>query len=191
MILMSQFNVSPSWTYWEGTTLGPMDRMLITLEANSIMLSTIVSAYTNGHKYNLDSISRPQVTMWSINQPNQPKGRLRKPSFNELFIKAWETTIDGSPMYIMAQKLRFVKMAMKPCTVIEGNSIAISRNLVEELHLTKMMLQVNLSNEELHLKHGMLVANLVEAHTCKMHDLRQKVHTVWLLEGDQDRKFFG
>lgn len=65
------------------------------------------------------------------------------PSFNDAFVRAWEPTVTGSPLYILHHKLKYAKTVIRGWAAMDGNPTPKSKLAAEELQRLATVLAQN------------------------------------------------
>lgn len=109
---------------------------------------------------------------------------LRGDEFNTKFKKAWATTIVGTPLYKLQQKINAARQAGKEWARKKRLAAELSRTVVAELQTVATKLQGDPLNPTIQNAFRELKSKLIEVQHREQLDFQQRAHVNWITKGE-------
>ncbi|GAV70945.1 hypothetical protein CFOL_v3_14442 [Cephalotus follicularis] len=113
------------------------------------------------------------------------------PSFLERVKEVWDLPVGGSPMEMVARKLRLLKPVLKELhrNYFKDPNMTCSK-LKQELEVQQSILDVNPADKEARIKERQILGDYYTASRVEESFLKQKARVQWLKLGDANASFF-
>lgn len=181
-------------TWWDSNTeqtkYRKLDRVLINSEWHNLFpnsTATFLSRGLSDHcpaaiNLGLEIIRRPKPFQFFAHF-------IENPDFLPIVAQAWSTTVKGSPWFILTQKLKAVKNALKGLNSRVGNLHSRVNQARNKLSLFQNSLPTNPSQLQI-TREQELMEEFSEALRLEECFLKQKSRVNWLKVGDGNNKYF-
>lgn len=152
--------------------------------ASTIFSSNVISDHSSA----VVTLAEPEVRRRSFKFCNM---WVKHPDFFSIVQGAWQTPIDGHPMYILVKKLKAVKVQLQRMHKDYFSDIQKRiQDIQEELAECQSQISLDMRNLELHRKERQLQQKCMELLGAQAMLARQQAKVQWLSDNDRNTPYF-